>query len=183
MGTFWALRADYMNPATGTHYFLGWGSIVAVPNQAVIEQLHEAQDSGDEKDEDKMSIGGIGFWVERAWGTVGAQYRRDAFVTMAAEPATEDRAFVEVTRPGRLTYSGKAFAARTLRRVGNELREDVTAGVELDATTRLAGFDVGMHAGIGRTFYAAVDNAAPSVGFAANASLSISRAGSARWSK
>jgi hypothetical protein len=184
MGTFWALRADYVNPATGTHYFLGWGSVVNVPEESTLRALLDAHDGpDDDEDEDELSVGGLGFWVDRPWGTVGMQYRRDPFITMAAEPALEDRVFVEATHRGALTYTGRWFLARTLRLSNSELLEDITTGVELDATRRLAGFDVGLHAAIGRTFYAAVDNAAPQVGFAANASLSISRSGTARWSR
>jgi hypothetical protein len=184
MGTFWVVRADYVNPSTGTHYFFGWGEVVSTPNLETFNRLLEAHDGPENDDkEEALSVGGLGFWVDRPWGTVGVQYRRDPFITIAGQAAIEDRGFIEATHHGVIRYTGRAFLARTLRLSGDELLEDYTAGVELDATKTLGGFDFAVRAELGRTFYAAVDNAAPEVGFAANASLSISRSGSTRWSR
>lgn len=180
--TFWGFRADYVNPKTGTHYFAGWGGIVEIPDQELWHQLTVSTDANG-KETDGLQVGGLGFWVDRPWGTIGGQYRREPFVTMTGEAAIEDRGFVEATMPGALSYTVRAFAARTQHIVDAALKSDYTMGVEVDAAKRLGGFDFGLHAEAGQTFYAAVDNTTPDeVGFAAHAALSITRAGSTRWS-
>lgn len=183
IGTFWILRTEYANPATGTRYFLGWGTLAFVPDASELRRLLQERDPDADPDEDVFSVGGLGWWIDRRWGEIGFQYRRDPFITMAGEPAFEDRLFVEAIRPGRTRYTSRVFLARTLRLLVDGLREDVTTGVEVDAARTIRGFDVALHGELGRTFYAAVDNAAPEVGFAAQAALSISRRGARRWTR
>lgn len=181
--TFWGFRADYINPKTGTHYFAGWGGIVDIPDQELWHELTKSTDANG-NETDGLQVGGLGFWVERPWGTVGAQYRREPFVTMSGDAAIEDRGFIEATMPGPLSYTVRGFVARAEHIVDSELKSDFTMGVEVDAAKRLGGFDFGLHAEAGQTFYAAVDNMAPDeTGFAAHAALSITRSGSVRKSR
>ena len=67
--------------------------------------------------------------------------------------------------------------------VADELKEDVTTGVEVQAARSFAGFDAVLHGEVGRSFYTAVDDGAPEVGFGANVALSITRRGATRWTR
>ena len=182
IGTFWFLRAEWTEPHSGTRYFIGWGTIATTPNAPLFRALMEMRDT-DAEDDDEMSVGGFAWYWTRPWGTVGFQFRRDPFISMAGEPGVEDRLHVEAVRPGTTRLASRWFVARTLRLVGESLREDITTGLEVDASREIGGFDVALRGELGRTFYAAVDDGAPEVGFAAHAALSISRRGGKRWTR
>jgi hypothetical protein len=182
IGTVWFLRADWAEPNTGMRAFIGWGTIATTPKAELFRRLMEMRQAGDE-DDDELQVGGFAWYWARGWGTVGFQFRRDPFISIAGEPGIEDRFHVESVRPGRTRLAGRAFVARTLRLVSDQLAEDSTTGLEVDASREIGGFDVALRGELGRTFYAAVDDGAPAVGFAAHAGLSITHRGGRRWTR
>jgi hypothetical protein len=182
IGTVWFFRAEWAEPHSGSRYFVGWGMIATAPNAPLFRELMRMRDTSSD-DDDEMTVGGFAWYWPRAWGTVGFQFRRDPFITMAGEPGVEDRLHVEAVRPGTTRFASRWFVARTLRLVSEALREDITTGLEVDASREIGGFDVALRGELGRTFYAAVDDGAPEVGFAAHAALSISRRGGKRWTR
>jgi hypothetical protein len=174
--TVWVARFDYLNPRSGTRYFIGWGQVLEMPGR--LELLREL-----DIDHDTVTIGGLGWFTNRSWGGFGAQYRREPYVTMAAEPALDDRFTVEVYRPGAVDVVARWFGARTMRFAGGVWHRDMTFGLEADLTRRILGFDVTLHAEAGKTFYGPIDDARPDVGFGARAALSVQRGGSHRWTR
>jgi hypothetical protein len=174
--TFWIVRAEGANPATGSGFTIAWGVVVGqdtpVGRPREVDHRTEAH------------VGGLGWFSDPArphgWG---AQYVRAPYVTMAGEPAVEDRAFVEGwTDVGVTRLVGRAFVAHTSRQQADgEVRGDWTGGVELDARRDVGPFAVGVHAEGGHSFYAALDGGAPAAGVGARAALTVQRASGRRW--
>lgn len=172
--TVWMLRADLTSPRTGSRYHLGWGAIVEIPGRTELERDLDIDDG-------ELDVGSIGWWHERAWGGVGWQYQRTPYVTMAAQPAVEDRWSLETYRAGAIDVRAQAYVARTRRWIDDAWRLDTSGGVALDAHRRLADLDVTLATELGRSYYGALDGQAPTPGFAARATLTIRAAADHAW--
>ncbi len=174
--TFWIVRADTTNDATGARYTLAWGIVVG--QDTPVGRARRIDHRTD------THVGGIGFFGDPRRGHgLGAQYLRAPYVTMAGEPAIEDRLFVEAWQDVRTTrLVGRVFVAHTGRRLASgEDASDWTGGVELDARRDVGPFAVGAHAEGGHSFYAALDGGAPTAALGARAALTIQRASGRRW--
>jgi len=175
LDTLWVLRLDGVNPHTGTQYSMGWGVVIAMPDRDELARRIDPE-GGD------LTIGGAGWFAERAWGGFGAQYKREPFVTMTGAVALEDRISAEVYVPRALGLIARTFAARTTRLVDDELQHEMTAGVELDATYAREGWSSNVGLQLGRTFYTALDDAVPqTTGFAACLGLTLQHTGRRAW--
>ncbi len=172
--TVWVLRADLTSPRTGSRYRIGWGAILDIPGRTELERDLDI-------DNGELGIGGIGWWHERAWGGVGWQYERTPYVTMAAEPAVEDRWSLEAYRAGVVDVRAQAYVARTRRWIDDTWQRDTSGGVALDAHRRLGDVDVTLAAELGRSFYGDLDGQAPRLGFAGRATLTIRAAADHAW--
>ncbi len=174
----WPLRIEAEHPTTGTRYLIGWGEVIG---------FEVTDEAGTSRTVSERALGAIGFAAGDTSRGLGAGWWRAPYLTMAAEPMLEDRLLAEAWSPlGRYAVRGRAFAARTeaLEPPGDQAAVVWTGGVELGAQRALGGmtFDLGVEAG--RTFYAAIDGAAPAAGFTARTQLTVTRAGerSRTWS-
>lgn len=175
--TVWMLKLDAVDPSTGTGYMMGWGEVV-VPEELQAFAYKVDPESGN------LTIGGIGWFAHRNWGGYGAQYRRDPYVAMTGELGLEDRISGEVYVPRALGLVARGFWARTKRLVDNELVNDVTAGIELDASYARDGWSSNLGLELGRTFYTALDNAMPTTtGFVASVGLTVQHSGRRSWQR
>ena len=175
LDVLWMLRVNGVNPQTGSQYYVGWGAVIDMPDRDELAHRIDPE-NGD------ISIGGLGWFANRAWGGYGLQYKREPFVTMAGAVALEDRVSAEVFVPRPLPVVARAFAARATRLVDNELRHDSTAGVQLDTSYARGGFVSRLGVELGRTFYTALDDTMPqSTGFAASAGLTVQHSGKRTW--
>lgn len=172
--TVWMLRADLTSPRTGGRYHLGWGAIVDIPGRTALERDLDIDDG-------QLDVGSLGWWHERAWGGVGWQYQRAPYITMAAQPAVEDRWSLEAYRAGAIDVRAQAFVARTRRWITDAWQRDTSGGVALDAHRRIADLDVTLATELGRSFYGALDGGAPILGFAGQATLTIRAATDRTW--
>ncbi len=172
--TVWMLRADLTSPRTGGRYHLGWGAIVDIPGRTALERDLDIDDG-------QLDVGSLGWWHERAWGGVGWQYQRAPYITMAAQPAVEDRWSLEAYRAGVVDVRAQAFVARTRRWITDAWQRDTSGGVALDAHRRIADLDVTLATELGRSFYGALDGGAPILGFAGQATLTIRAATDRTW--
>jgi hypothetical protein len=177
LAVFWALRVDGTNPKTGTQYYAGWGEVIEMPDR---DKLAERIDPY----EQKLTIGGLGWFFNRGWGGWGLQYKREPFMTMTGAVALEDRVSAEVFVPRALNLVVRAFAASATRLVNDDLRHDSTAGVELDASYTRDGFTSKLGLGFGRSFYTSLDGGLPDrAGAAASVALTVQHAGGRSWPK
>lgn len=172
--TVWVLRVDLTSPRTGARYRLGWGAIVNIPGRTELERELDIDDG-------ELDVGSVGWWHERAWGGVGWQYQRSPYVTMAAQPAVEDRWSLEAYRAGVVDVRAQAYVARTRRWIDDAWQRDTSGGVALDAHRRLGDVDVTLATELGRSFYGALDGHAPILGFAGQATLTIRAAADHAW--
>jgi hypothetical protein len=177
LATLWVLRLDGVDPNTGSQYYLGWGEVIDMPDGDDLGQRLDPENG-------MISIGGAGWFAPRGWGGFGVQYRREPFVTMTGAVALEDRISGEIYVPRALGLVARAFAARTTRLVGDELRHDSTAGVELAASYTHAGFMSRLGFEVGRTFYTALDDSQPmTTGVAAALGLTVQHAARKAWTR
>ena len=102
-------------------------------------------------------------------------------LTMAAQPAVEDRWSLEAYRAGAIDVRAQAFVARTRRWITDAWQRDTSGGVALDAHRRIADLDVTLATELGRSFYGALDGGAPILGFAGQATLTIRAATDRTW--
>lgn len=172
--TVWMLRADLTSPRTGGRYHLGWGAIVDIPGRTALERDLDIDDG-------QLDVGSLGWWHDRAWGGVGWQYQRAPYITMAAQPAIEDRWSLEAYRAGAIDVRAQAYVARTRRWIADAWQRDTSGGVALDAHRRIADLDVTLATELGRSFYGALDGGAPLLGFAGQATLTIRAATDHTW--
>ena len=172
--TVWVLRADLTSPRTGARYRLGWGAIVNIPGRTELERELDIDDG-------ELDVASAGWWHERAWGGVGWQYERTPYVTMAAQPAVEDRWSLEAYRAGVVDVRAQAYVARTRRWIDDAWQRDTSGGVSLDAHRRIGDVDATLATELGRSFYGALDGQAPSLGFAGRATLTIRAAADHAW--
>ena len=177
LDTLWVLRANGVDPFTGTQYYMGWGEVIGMPDH---DELARRLDPEGET----ISIGGLGWFSQRGWGGFGAQYKREPFVTMTGAVALEDRVSGEVYVPRALGLVASVFGARTTRLAETELLHATTAGVELGASYARDGFSSKLSVELGRSYYAALDGLAPeTTGFAANVGLTVQHSGGRTWSR
>ena len=167
--TAWAGRIERSNMHTGTRYRFALG-------------LMNGEDLQLGPGDDGIVVASAGWWRDFLWGSLGWQYRREPYVTMAGDLAVEDRWSLEVFRAGGVDLRGQAFVARPHRRIDGAWQTDTSGGVALDAHRRLGGVDVTLSGEIGRSFYGALDGAAPTPGLATRATLTIRAAGESAWS-
>jgi len=170
----WMVRAEMVNPATGSAYQMGWGIVLdssgtRSPRPRVVDHR-------------PRHIGGFGLFTPRLASGVGVQYRREPYLAMDGEPALDDRFWVEGWwHVEKATLSGKGFVARTQRLHDGDAAGVWTGGVELDARRDVGPFDLGVRAEVGQTFYAVLDGAAPTASFGARGALTVRRAAGHRW--
>lgn len=177
ISTVWVLKLDAVNPDTGTHYRMGWGEMLITDELRALTP-YANEESGN------LTIGAIGWFTRREWGGWGAQYRREPYVSMQGELGFEDRVSGEVTVPRALGLTARVFAARQVRTVDEMVKKDVTAGIEVDATYAYEGFVAKAGVELGRTYYTALDNAAPTnAGFGAVFDLSVQHSGTRTWAR
>ena len=175
--TLWMLKVEGVNPATGSTYTMGWGEVV-LPEELA---MHANKLDVDGK---TPTIGGFGWYTNRRWGGWGAQYKREAFITMTGEIAIEDRVNGEVYFPALWNLAARPFVARTQRLVAGELVADVTAGVELGASYARDGWSAKAALELGRTYYTVLDGAMPDTpGFVTSFGLTMQHAGARAWKR
>ncbi len=159
----WLFRVQVQSPVTGTTYRIGWGIL---PDDFTL--LGRVRDHRDDN------------IVELGLGDLRSamiQYQRTPYLMMSGGAAIEDRVSAELVLGGPLHVATHAFVARTERATAIlSSMVDWTAGVEADGSHRVHGVDVGLRAELGRSFYGAIDDGAPSPGFGARLGLSVSRA-------
>lgn len=157
----WPLRVDLRAPEAGTNVVLGYGDVTGF----AWPDAH-----GGKRDGQLFAVG-IGDLAARSIG-----WKRTPYIAMSGLPAVEDRLYAEDIVGGPYHLAARVFAARTDRATAPA--SDVvewTAGVEGDGASRVGPFDVGLRAELGRSYYASLDDAAPSPGFGARAALTVSR--------
>jgi hypothetical protein len=174
--TVWILRAHAVNPRTGSGYSMSWGIVFGSRgDQAPRPQV---------RDHRERHIGSVGSVTDtsRPHG-VGAQYRRDAYITMAGEPGLDDRAWVEAWGDvGATRLVGRAWAAWTRRLTEVDPSGERSGGIEVGATRRYRRLDVGVRTEVGRSFYAALDGMDPTLpGLVARGTLTVAHASARRW--
>jgi hypothetical protein len=169
------MKLDVTNPHTGSVYGVGFGSAIGQP----FDDLAIAE--GDP--EQTLDVWYLGWWTSKWWGGLGGQFARKPYITMAGEPAIDNRFWMETWRAGKLGVVGRGFVARTDRYADNMWLQDWTTGVELDARREIKGVDVAVAIEAGRSFYGALDGGPPTPGFAARGSLTLARAGGRRWQR
>lgn len=175
LDTLWVLRVDGVDPYTGTRYYAGWGEVIDMPDREELGDILDPENGS-------ITIGGIGWYAQRAWGGWGAQYKREPFVTMTGAVALEDRVSGEVYVPRSVGLVARVFGARTTRLVNGALAHAMTGGIELDATYVRKSWSWKAGLEVGRTFYTALDAALPeSAGFGAQFGLTMQRAGRRSW--
>ena len=172
ISTMWAMRVETSAPRDRGRLGASFG----------MAYFPDATQRAFDPDGKGIIVGGIGWWHGRGWGGIGWQYKRVPYITMAAQAALEDRLSLEANRTGAIDLRGQAFVARTRRLVDGGLQSDLSGGVALDAHRRLGGVDVTLSGEIGRSFYGALDGAAPTPGLATRATLTIRAAGESAWS-
>ncbi|HEY5925418.1 MAG TPA: hypothetical protein VIV11_27225 [Kofleriaceae bacterium] len=173
--TVWMLKIDGVDPLTGSQYYVGWGEMIMTDELRPLAPWADPE-SGN------LTIGGVGWYSTRHWGGFGMQYKREPYVTMLGELGLEDRVSAEVSVPRVVHLVGRTFAARTLRVVDDEVKRDMTAGVELDASYVRGGWTTKLGLELGRTYYATLDNTQPhTVGFAAGVDLTVQHSASRTW--
>jgi hypothetical protein len=173
--TVWMMRLDVTNPHTGSVYGVGWGTAIGEPfdDLAVAEGDPEAS----------LDVWYLGWWSEKRWGGFGGQFARKPYITMAGEPAIDNRFWLETWRAGKLGIVGRGFVARSDRYNEMTWLEDWTTGVEIDARREIKGIDVALRVEAARSFYAALDGGPLEPGFAARGSLTLTRAAAHRWQR
>jgi hypothetical protein len=178
INTVWMLEVEGTHPETGSQYQVGWGEVI------VTDELRELLPFVNEES-GNLTIGGAGWFSKpRSWGSYGLQYKREPYVAMTGDAGVEDRFSAEVSVPRAFNLVARTFAARAKRMAGEVERNDVTAGVELDATYTRDGWSTKAGVEIGRTYYTALDNTQPySTGFGAAFDLTVQHTGSRTWSK
>jgi hypothetical protein len=129
----------------------------------------------------ELHVGRLGWWHEWAGGGFGAQYQRAPYVTMAAQPALEDRWSIEAYRAGPVDVRAQAFVARTRRALADAAALDTSGGLAVELHRRAGDLDVTLATEVGRSYYGALDGAAPTLGLAGRATLTIQHAGSHAW--
>lgn len=165
----WALRGRLVNPATGSEYAIGFGWVV--------DQQTPAARPRERDHTDDAGVGYFGLFSDprRPLGG-GFQWNHEHYVTMAGEPALEDKVFVEGwARPSQTTLTGRVFVARNAHERADGTQVTWTGGVEVDARRDLGPVAVGVHAEGGHSYYATLDGGAPSAGFGARAALTVQR--------
>lgn len=173
--TVWMLRLDGVDPGTGTGYRIGWGEVI------VSDELADFARAVDPEDE-RLAIGGIGWYSERAWGGYGVQYQREPYIAITGEIGLEDRVAAEVYVPRWWGLVGRAYGARTKRLAGDVLAHDVTMGLEVGATYAGPGWSSKLGVELGRTFYTMLDETLPTTtGFVASFGATLQHTGSRAW--
>jgi hypothetical protein len=176
IATLWMLKATFGKPETGSTYMLGWGVAIGEP----YDQLVTPTEDDPHPD---LNVGGIGGWWQRRWGGIGFQYERRPYMTMAGEPALDDRAWIEGWRAGKLALTAKGYVARTGRFADGEWLADWSSGLELGARRAVAGVEVAVSFEVGQTYYGELDGDRPELGFAARGGLSLRRSGRRTWTR
>ena len=178
METVWVLRMDAVDPKTGTGYLLGWGEVI------VPDALQDFADRVDPENDGTVTIGGVGLYSHTKWGGFGAQYKREPYLAMTGELGLEDRVSGEVYVPRALGLVARVFGASTKRLIADELSQDFTAGLELDASYATGGWRSTVGLELGRTYYTALDNALPlRAGFVAALGLTVQHSGRKAWTR
>lgn len=172
--TFWWLRLEVTNPQTGTRYFAGVGTVIDLPHKDEVTRLLGREDR-------QLTVGGLGWWHDRAWGGVGWQYRREPYITMAGEVAIEDRMTAEVYHLGSVAQVARVFVAQVGHQVGEIWQKERTVGLETDFSTRVRGVDLTIAFEGGRSLYGAIDDAAPALGYTGRFSLTAQYRKDTRW--
>jgi hypothetical protein len=177
--TVWMLRIDGTDPATGAQYVIGWGELIVTDELRALASFIKNEDSGN------ITVGGAGWFSKRDWGGWGFQYKREPYVSMAGQVGIEDRVSAEAHVPRAFNLIARAFGARTSHATDTEnLRHDLTAGVELDTTYTHGHWSTKVGLEVGRTYYTALDNAIPSTaGFGAAVDVSVQHTSTRTWTR
>ena len=170
----WLGQLDVVGAHTGDRYGAAWGLVATMPG---IDALADALAVRDHE----LHVGRLGWWHEWAGGGFGAQYQRAPYVTMAAQPALEDRWSIEAYRAGPVDVRAQAFVARTRRALADAAALDTSGGLAVELHRRAGDLDVTLATEVGRSYYGALDGAAPTLGLAGRATLTIQHAGSHAW--
>lgn len=173
--TLWMLRMEAARSPSSTGYAFGVGLTWGMPEADAVRREF-GNKHGD------IAVLNFGWWHGRPWGGVGWGFVHEPYVTMDGQSGVEDRATIEAARYGVIDLHGQAFYARTYRVRDGVWSTDDSGGLALDAHHRLAGLDLTLSAEVGRTFYGALDGAAPTLGLAARATFTIRAAGDHAWS-